>query len=638
MTTMHRIGDTIGAYRIVRELGLGGMGIVYEALDTTLDRHIALKIINPSEHYAHEDLDAATIRFQREAKLAASLNHPNLVTVHALDAVDNVLLLAMELVEGKSLAELLAQGERWDPQKAAVLLFEISEGVAAAHEAGIVHRDLKPSNVMIAPNGRPKVLDFGVAGRLGDATPNDAPNEGSEFGTINYMAPEQVSGGSIGPWTDVFAIGAIGYELVTGVPAFGEGSPITVGMRVTSETPPLLADAGLANEQFGVLTQILKRSVAKNPKDRFADGRSLASGLRSIVASSPVSESLEPGTRANNRLTNNIGTRAFRRVWDEAIGPLASRVREIVDPFIDRAATWVFQQRVVSRLLPEGGLPAAVTRRITLLGVGLLLVFGMTTVAAIARAGGVGVASTSTSPLHVLPVRTEVIVVGPPQHELLGTSVNESNWARLTNDSVLLRFSKEGFVPQRVWFSGSPIFVDLDPAPTQLCGVIRASPPGTQISTDDPTQRSAETSSVLCVREPDSILVALSRPGYTSRSIWFKGPDLHIELETERVPVRFENNRVTATTGSTPASQPVSTTGVLRVWVENGWARVSVDGSPTKLTATTFPNLSVGPHVLVLSRPGGQSRIDTVRVQPLDTPNDTTRVGYSADLGRRINR
>jgi serine/threonine protein kinase len=281
-------------YRLEGEIGHGGMGVVYRAVDEVLDRPVALKVIHFSEFCGRAEANTLRDRFRHEAKLAARLNHPGLVTIYALERVGDLDLIAMELVEGETLAHRLARGVRWSPEEAAALIAVLADAVQAAHSAGIIHRDLKPANIMVLPNGRTKVLDFGVAKALAGQLGADRTVAGTVFGTVAYMAPEQVLGGQLTAACDVFALGAVLYEVVTGERAFGQGSPVVVGSRVVNEVPPSIADPDGAAALFGPVWPLLQRALDKDPQQRLGDAGTLRDALARAVPGvlvSPIDES-----------------------------------------------------------------------------------------------------------------------------------------------------------------------------------------------------------------------------------------------------------------------------------------------------------------------------------------------------------
>jgi len=213
------VGQTLGHYKILELLGKGGMGEVYRAEDTTLDREVALKILPPELAESQERLD----RFQREAKTLAALDHPNIVHIYTVEEADGVRFLTMHLVEGKQLSELIPKGGM-SLDRIFDLAIPLADALATAHEKGVIHRDLKPANIMVTDEGRVKVLDFGLAKLQHDLhTPvaTELPTEplteeGRIVGTMPYMSPEQLEGAEIDSRSDVFSLGVILYEMATG--------------------------------------------------------------------------------------------------------------------------------------------------------------------------------------------------------------------------------------------------------------------------------------------------------------------------------------------------------------------------------------------------------------------------------------
>ena len=201
------IGQTISHYKILEKLGEGGMGVVYKAEDTKLDRMVALKFL-PS-HLAASVQDKA--RFIQEAKAAAALNHPNICTIYSVDEHDGQLFIAMEFVDGQTLREKRGSVSF---KQAIDIGIQIADGLAAAHEKGIVHRDIKPENIMIRKDGIAQIMDFGLAKLRGNVS--RLTKEGSTVGTAGYMSPEQVQGQDADHRSDIFSFGVVLYELLTG--------------------------------------------------------------------------------------------------------------------------------------------------------------------------------------------------------------------------------------------------------------------------------------------------------------------------------------------------------------------------------------------------------------------------------------
>lgn len=285
-------------YRLVERIGRGGMGEVWKAHDTTLERDVAIKIL--PESFAADPERLA--RFEREAKVLASLNHPNVAAVYGLHAEGGVRFLAMELVRGRTLTEEMAQG--LDPARVLPLALTAADALAAAHRQRVTHRDLKPDNIMIDEEGRLKVLDFGLAKLGAIETSPDSPTEmqgatvtrqGTLLGTVAYMSPEQAQGKPVDPRSDVFSLGIILYELATGCRPFGGDNAVSILSSILRDTPPALTTI-----RPGVpppLDRIIGRCLEKDPSARYAD----ASGLRDelqAVQGSLVSGPAIPGAPA----------------------------------------------------------------------------------------------------------------------------------------------------------------------------------------------------------------------------------------------------------------------------------------------------------------------------------------------------
>jgi serine/threonine protein kinase len=237
-------GRRLGPYEVLAAIGAGGMGEVYQAHDTKLDREVAIKVL--PEAFAH-DPDRLS-RFQREAKMLASLNHPNIATIHGLEQTNGTSYLVMELVSGETLAERVKRDGAVPVEEALKIAVQIAEALEAAHEKGIIHRDLKPANVKVTPEGKVKVLDFDLAkafaGDVADSNPSQSPTlsavatmQGVLLGTAAYMSPEQARGKAVDKRTDIWAFGCVLYELLCGRPAF-EGEDITEILAAVVKTEP----------------------------------------------------------------------------------------------------------------------------------------------------------------------------------------------------------------------------------------------------------------------------------------------------------------------------------------------------------------------------------------------------------------
>jgi len=279
-------GTRLGPYEISALLGAGGMGEVYRARDTKLGRDVALKVLL-GEVSADPDRRR---RFEAEARSASALNHPNIVTVYDIDAADSTIYIAMELVEGRMLRELILDGSL-PVRKALDIAVQTSEGLAKAHAAGIVHRDLKPENLMISRDGYVKILDFGLAKLVEPAREREglsalqtmaapATQPGTVLGTAGYMSPEQASGGSVDFRSDQFALGAILYEMTTHRRAFQRKTGAETLVAIIREEPEPI---GQINPGVPApLRWIVERCLAKDPEDRYASTKDLARDLKSV--------------------------------------------------------------------------------------------------------------------------------------------------------------------------------------------------------------------------------------------------------------------------------------------------------------------------------------------------------------------
>jgi serine/threonine protein kinase len=253
------IGRTIGKYRIVGQLGRGGAGIVYHAVDETLNRDVAIKILNPG--LADTEI---LKRFRAEATILARLNHPQIATIYELYRADSDLLMVMECVPGETLEKIAQRAGPMPAERAASVVDQILSALEHAHRAGIVHRDMKPANVMVTPEGGVKIMDFGIARMRGA---EQMTVEGRMMGTPAYMPPEQVLGQEVDGRADLYSVGVVFYRLLTGALPFAADSPIAVLQRQILETPvPLEAHR---SDLPAWCEQIVQRALAKAPADRF---------------------------------------------------------------------------------------------------------------------------------------------------------------------------------------------------------------------------------------------------------------------------------------------------------------------------------------------------------------------------------
>jgi predicted Ser/Thr protein kinase len=271
-------GARVGPYRIEGELGRGGMGVVYEAEDTRLRRRVALKAL-PAPYARHA---VRRERLMREARAAAALAHPNIGTIYALDEFDGTLFLVSELVRGETLRAEVRRGPLPAEQLGRTLA-ELASGLAAAHAAGIVHRDFKPENIIRCPDGRVKILDFGLA-RMSDpgaVTELSLTEDGVALGTPGYMAPEQLAGHHVDARADVFAFGVVGWELSTGLHPFG-ASQAELLARMTDAIEGRQVATGGAAIPIPGLEAVLRRCLCRDPADRYLSAVELSSALQRL--------------------------------------------------------------------------------------------------------------------------------------------------------------------------------------------------------------------------------------------------------------------------------------------------------------------------------------------------------------------
>ena len=217
-------------YQVEARIGEGGMAEVFRGFDPVLSRTVAIKVLLPQ--FARDT--SFVHRFRREAQAAARLNQPNIVGVYDTGADDGTQYIVMEFIEGRTLAEFLSGGRRPTPVQAAEIAQKICAAIAAAHAQGVIHRDIKPGNVMVTRDGTVKVMDFGIARMLG---PETAPQTSAVLGTASYLSPEQAQGGPVDARTDIYSLGAVLYELLTGRPPFTGDSSVAVAYKQVNETP-----------------------------------------------------------------------------------------------------------------------------------------------------------------------------------------------------------------------------------------------------------------------------------------------------------------------------------------------------------------------------------------------------------------
>ena len=311
---MVRTPESLGRYKLLRVLGKGAMGVVYEGRDPILNRAVAVKTILVGE------LDEATardysMRFGREAQAVARLNHPNIVQVYDFGEEGEIAYLVMEFVRGRELKAAFDAGEKFEIHEAVRLMCELLGALDFAHNEGVVHRDIKPANVMVDVEGHAKLADFGVA-RISDPDRQGATQVGTMVGTPAYMSPEQVQGHKIDRRTDIFSAGVILYQFLTGLKPFQGGGAFTIAKKIVQEDPP--APSSIVPTVPPEFDRVVARSLAKDPNRRYQSGREFADALQRVLDGQPSGD--------DNMLPVSGGTAP----WSEAApGPGASSGTEV---------------------------------------------------------------------------------------------------------------------------------------------------------------------------------------------------------------------------------------------------------------------------------------------------------------------
>jgi tRNA A-37 threonylcarbamoyl transferase component Bud32 len=302
-------GTFLGPYEVLSPLGAGGMGEVYKARDTRLDRFVAVKVL--PEHLAKHPESMA--RFEREAKAVAALSHPNITGIFDIGQTEHTTYVAMELLEGESLRTRLEHGPL-TPRKATELAIQLAQGLAAAHEKGVVHRDLKPDNLWITKEGRLKILDFGLAKQLpglgqgsdsylptAAISPGHHTEQGMILGTLGYMSPEQVRGETVDARADLFSFGAVLFEMLTGKRAFARGTASDTMAAILRDDPPEME--GTSRPVPLSLRRIIDHCLEKAPTQRFQDAHDVAFALENLSSSEAVAPISAPFAPQNRRTT-----------------------------------------------------------------------------------------------------------------------------------------------------------------------------------------------------------------------------------------------------------------------------------------------------------------------------------------------
>ena len=289
-------GTSLGTrYTLTKRIAVGGMGEVWAATDTVLDRTVAVKLLNPGLSQESDFVE----RFRAEARHSAALQHPNIATVFDYGEDDGTAYLVMELVPGQPLSQIIADRAPLSAQETVAILIQAATALAAAHEGGVVHRDVKPANIMVTPDGTAKLTDFGIS-RAVDSAP--LTQTGQVLGTAQYLSPEQALGQSATAASDIYALGVVGYEMLTGERPFDTGSVVSTALAHVNQPPPPLPETvprGLAD--------VISAAMAKAPADRPASAAQMAHALgmpdaafASPEAVLPVAPTPEPASPETN--------------------------------------------------------------------------------------------------------------------------------------------------------------------------------------------------------------------------------------------------------------------------------------------------------------------------------------------------
>jgi serine/threonine-protein kinase len=309
-----RIGSVIAGHRLERLVGRGGMGVVYEAVDESLDRTVALKLIAP-ELAAEPGFRG---RFMTESRIAASLDHPNVVPIFRAGEEDGLLFLSMRFVGGDDLRTLVDREGPLDPGRAAAVIAQVAAALDAAHARGLVHRDVKPANVLVTADGHCYLTDFGLVKDL--AATAGVTRTGEVLGTLDYVAPERIQGGETGPWTDVYALGCVLFFALTGRVVFPLEEPERKLWAHLAEPPP-------SASATPAVDAVLARALAKDPRERYESTPALAAALRQAVGDRPVERATDEIAEIERRLNEVRAQQIPGKV--QIVEQLAQRLAEL---------------------------------------------------------------------------------------------------------------------------------------------------------------------------------------------------------------------------------------------------------------------------------------------------------------------
>jgi len=351
------IPSKVGRYEVESEIGRGAMGAVYAGIDPKLDRRVAIKMISSAIDAGGDDREEMLARFEREARISAKLQHPNVVAVYDVGVEGDEIYLVMELVDGETLAHRHARGEFPSVAEALDIVAQAGDALAAAHQAGIIHRDIKPGNMLITKSGRLKVMDFGVAKAVGEKM--DLTRTGMMVGSPAYMAPEQVKGMMLDGRSDLFSLGVVLFEMLLRRKPFPADTVTTLVYQILHEDP--MKDVPIPDAVTQDVADFMRWIMAKDREARIPDARTLASKARALAAGQPLAMP-DPGTP-----TARIQTMGSEKtaVIDSRVAGIEPGTTRVEEPKKSGAGMWAGIAAAVVIggglgfwLLQRGGAPA----------------------------------------------------------------------------------------------------------------------------------------------------------------------------------------------------------------------------------------------------------------------------------------
>ena len=356
-------GLLAGKYEVIREVGRGGMGVVYEALDIKLKRTVALKFL-PRELLGDE---LARERFIHEAQAASALDHPNICTIYEIgESEDGQIYIAMAYCQGLSLKNLIRRGPL-SPAETLSLALQIAEGLAAAHDHGIIHRDVKPANILVSEEGQAKLVDFGLAKLIGEAR---LTRPGTIMGTVAYMSPEQLRGGNVDARSDVWSLGVVIYEMLTGRLPFESDSEQAVAYSIVHRTPEPLKR--LTTKIPPELAEIVEKALAKEPESRFPSAREMANALRAQCEGTTVHMPVKKSFSRRALITSSLAVLAVALIlfispaWRNKVQELAGLKKPTGDKHIALLPLKAISGNANSQIMADG-LTALLSQQLGLL-------------------------------------------------------------------------------------------------------------------------------------------------------------------------------------------------------------------------------------------------------------------------------